>query len=335
MRKNKIGIIIRREYLNRVKKKSFLLITFLAPILFAAMCLLPALIMSNAKEESKKVAVVDASGIVMPKLVSGETATYTDCRGQVVDSIKHNLETLGYDAVLSISPLDSAGKTVSADIYSIKPLGLDLSENIDNHINSAVEDYRVSSYKINGLDKIMKDVKSDVKLHSFTLDEKGKETVSESGVFMIVSMVLGMIIYMFIALFGGMVMSSVIEEKSSRVIEVLISSVKATELMFGKIIGIALVALTQFLLWIVLTVAIVTVVGAITGPSLMSGMDSVELAAMGGVSAEQLSAVSEPSEMSVIISSLANMHLGQILVCFFIFFVLGYMLYASLFAAVG
>ena len=121
-------------------------------------------------------------------------------------------------------------------------------------------------------------------------------------------------------MFSGMVMSSVIEEKSSRVIEVLISSVKATELMFGKIIGIALVALTQFLLWIVLTVAIVTVVGAVAGPSLMSGMDPVELAAMGGVSAEQLSAVSEPSELSVIISSLANMHLGQILVCFFIFF---------------
>src|SRR5574344_1742098 len=332
MRKNKIGIIIRREYLNRVKKKSFLLITFLAPILFAAMCLLPALIMSNAKEESKKVAVVDASGIVMPKLVSGETATYTDCRGQVVDSIKHNLETLGYDAVLSISPLDSAGKTVSADIYSIKPLGLDLSENIDNHINSAVEDYRVSSYKI------MKDVKSDVKLHSFTLDEKGKETVSESGVFMIVSMVLGMIIYMFIALFGGMVMSSVIEEKSSRVIEVLISSVKATELMFGKIIGIALVALTQFFLWIVLTLAIVGIVGSIAGKNLLSGTDTTQMAQMAGMSSSQagsMASTASISEPEAILTTLGSMNIGEIIICFVLFFVFGYMLYASMFAAIG
>ena len=99
----------------------------------------------------------------------------------------------------------------------------------------------------------MEEVKADVKLRSYTLDEEGKETINESGVFMIVSMVLGMIIYMFIVIFGGMVMSSVIEEKSSRVVEVLVSSVKATELMFGKIIGIALVAITQFLLWVVLT----------------------------------------------------------------------------------
>ena len=203
------------------------------------------------------------------------------------------------------------------------------------YIDDAVEEYRIKSYEIEGLEDIVSSIKSNVRISTYTLDESGKEKVSESGVNSILSMVLGIFIFLFITMFGSMVMSAVIEEKASRVVEVLISSVKATELMFGKIIGVALVAITQFLLWIVLTVAIVTVVGAVAGPSLMSGMDPVELAAMGGVSAEQLSAVSEPSEMSVIISSLANMHLGQILVCFFIFFVLGYMLYASLFAAVG
>lgn len=330
-----IGIIIGREYMTRVKKKSFLLITFLSPILFAALCIIPSLIMLGAKEDGKKVAVVDNSGIVLSHLTDSDVVSYHDLTYMGVDSVKVNLSALGYDAVLSVSAIDEQTRNLSADVYSIKPLGMDLTENMNNRLNSAVQDYRIASYGIEGLEQIMQEVKADVKLRSYTLGDDGEEKVSEAGVYMMVSMVLGIIIYMFIVMFGSMVMSSVIEEKSSRVIEVLISSVKATELMFGKIIGIALVALTQFLLWIVLTVAIVSVAGAVAGPSLTSAMDPVELAEMGGVSAEQLAAVSEPSEMSVIFSSLANMHLGQILVCFFIFFVLGYMLYASLFAAVG
>ena len=181
----------------------------------------------------------------------------------------------------------------------------------------------------------MEDVKVNVPLRSYTISDDGEEKVSESGVYMLVSMILGMVIYMFIVMFGAMVMSSVIEEKSSRVVEVLVSSVKATELMFGKIIGIAFVALTQFLLWIVLTVAIVGVVGTLAGPSLASSLDPAEMSQMAGMDAGQLASMTGSSELGVIISSLSNMHLGTILVCFLIFFVLGYMLYASLFAAIG
>lgn len=333
-----INIIIRREYLNRVKKKSFLLITFITPLLFAALCFLPSLIMMGAKEEGKKVAVVDASGIVMPQLKDTETIDYVDCSGGQLDSIKAGLHDLGYDAVLGISPIDTAAKTVTADIYSNKPLGVDMSANIDNTINSAVESYRVSSYNIAGLDQIMKEVKPDIKLHSYTIDEEGKENISESGVFMAVSMIMGIIIYMFIAMFSGMVMSSVIEEKTSRVVEVLISSVKATELMFGKIIGIALVALTQFFLWILLTFAIVGVVGAIAGPELFGGADPAQMAQMAGMSADQAGAITEAAsggELSVIMSTIGNMPIAEILICFVIFFIFGYMLYASLFAAIG
>ena len=151
-------------------------------------------------------------------------------------------------------------------------------------------------------------------------------------------MVLGMIIYMFIAIFGGMVMSSVIEEKTSRVVEVLVSSVKATELMFGKIIGIALVAITQFLLWIVLTLAIVGVVGAVAGQNLLGDSDPAEMVQQMGISADQaetVAAVAEPGEMSVVMSTLGNLPIGEILVCFLIFFVFGYTLYASMYAAIG
>ena len=358
----KLGIIIQREYLNKVKKKSFLLITFLAPILFAAVAILPTVIMLGTKEEAKKVGVVDRSGIVLPFLESNETVEYIDLgAGAPVDSIKTNLEAWGVDVLLSISELDESTKNVTADTYSVKPLGMDTGENIENRINDAVEAYRIDSYGIENLESIMKEVRSNVHLHSYTVDESGKETISESGVYMAVSMILGMMLYMFIALFSGMVMSSVIEEKSSRVVEVLVSSVKATELLFGKIIGVALVALTQFLLWIVLTGAIIGVAGGIIGmDKIMSmgsqatevpGVDMSEMGihpdfGLGELAAEEVPvdslvatadtlAVAEPTGMNAIMSTIGNLNLGLILFAFLIFFVFGYLLYASLFAAIG
>ena len=334
------NLVIQREYLNRVKKKSFLVTTFVVPILFAAMCLLPSLIMLGTKEEAKKIAVVDASGIVMPLLVDGETVSYSDLSEVSVETVKANLKELDLDGVLVISPLDEKERTVSADIYSLKPLGVDMTENINNRIEEAVENYRIETYQIEGLKSIMEDVKASVHMKSYTIDEEGKESISESGVYMAVSMILGMIIYMFIALFGGMVMSGVIEEKSSRVVEVLISSVKTTELMFGKIFGIALVALTQFLLWIVLTVGIVGVVGAVAGKDLLdSGGDPTELVQTMGVDAEQMEAVTaaagEEGGLNLIMSTLGNMPIAEILICFVVFFIFGYVLYASLYAAIG
>ena len=276
----------------------------------------------------------------MPYLQDSELVSYKDCTGRSVEELKAELGESDYDAILAISPLDTVARTVSADIFSLKPLGIELGEIVNSRINDAVEAYRISTYDIEDLKVIMEEVKADVKLRSYTLDEEGKETINESGVFMIVSMVLGMIIYMFIVIFGGMVMSSVIEEKSSRVVEVLVSSVKATELMFGKIIGIALVAITQFLLWVVLTAAIIGIVGSIAGPSLLADADPATMVQMSaGVDAAQAeaiaSAMSEPGEMSVILTTLKNMPIATILVCFLVFFVFGYMLYASLFAAIG
>ena len=328
-----IGIIINREYMTRVRKKSFLLITFLAPVFFAAVCLLPTLIMVNTKEDAKRIAVVDGSGIVMPTLSDTETMSFADCSAMPLDSVKSNLAGLGYDAVLSISEIDPGTKSLSAEIYSYKPLGMDMSELLNSRINSAVEGYRIESYGIEGLAQMMEDVKPDIKMRSYTLGEDGRATVSQSEVYMLVSLVLGMVIYMFITIFGGMVSSSVIEEKSSRVVEVLISSVKATELMFGKIIGIALVALTQFLLWIVLTGVIVGAVGAFAGPQLIGNMDAEQISGMAsGAMGQQMT---EVNDATLILSSLSNMNLGLILLCFIAFFLLGYMLYASLFAAIG
>ena len=345
-----LGIIIQREYLNKVKKKSFLIITFLAPVLFAALCILPSLIMLGAKEETKKVGVIDQSGIVTPFLESGETIEYVFLQDVLPENVKTDLSSFGIDVLLSISALDTEQRTVTADCYSEKPLGMDTGALIENRINDAVEAYRIESYGIENLEEIMAGVKSNIHLHSYTIDESGKETISESGVYMVISMVLGMALYMFIALFCGMVMSSVIEEKSSRVVEVLVSSVKATELMFGKIIGVALVALTQFLLWIVLTVAILTVTMGIIGKEKILGAlseeDMTQMMAPGvhmpddmpsleSLTAAAENAAAEPSGVNAILSTLSNINLGQLLVCFLLFFIFGYLLYASLFAAIG
>ena len=350
-----INIIIRREYLNKVKKKSFLIITFLVPILFVAICILPTLIMMGAKESSKDIAVVDKSGIVLPYLEDTETIHYMDFSMLSVDSVKNYIHDFDVDAVLSISELDEANKTVSAETFSEKPLGVDMTENINRRINDAVEQYRIDSYGIENLGTIMSDVKSHVRLMSYTLDKEGKESVSESGVYMAISMILGMILYMFIALFSGMVMSSVIEEKSSRVVEVLISSVKATELMFGKIIGVALVALTQFLLWIILGGILLGIFGTVFGSKLdlqalmsdpmtatvveSSGMgdltSTVDLSAVNGAAADSLSTGQVPEELGVIVGTLRHLPMGQILFGFLLYFILGYLLYASLFAAIG
>ncbi len=335
-----IGIVISREYLNKVKKKSFIWTTLLVPILVAGLTIGVMVAMMNTKDKTKTIAVSDASGIVLPYLTDTETIHYVDAGILPLDSLKANLGTLGYDGVLAVGALDTLEKTVPADLYSPKPFGMELTDNINTRINRAVEDYRISSYNIEGLDQILKDVKANVRLRSYTLGDDGEEKISEAGVYSVLSMVLGIFLFMFITLFGGMVMSSVIEEKASRVVEVLVSSVKATELMFGKIIGIALVALTQFLLWIVLSVAIIGIGSAAFGLDKLGGGDATELVStMGGVDGEQLDAVtaqlSDESELGTVVSTLRNLPFGQILGLFFIYFIFGYLLYASLFAAIG
>ncbi|MBO5194877.1 MAG: ABC transporter permease, partial [Bacteroidales bacterium] len=229
-----INVIIAREYLTRVKKKSFLVTTILGPIFFAAMCILPSLIMFFAKDDSKSVAVVDESGIVMPYFVSSEDVTYVDMCSADVDSLKAGFDALGVDVLLHVSALN-AEKTVSVEAYSPKPLSVDMKESIGRKVEEAVEDYRLDGYEIDNLKQIMEDVKADISVSTYTLGKSGEEKITSSEVYMIISLVLSLIVYMFIAMFSGMVMQSVIEEKSSRVVEVLVSSVKATELMFGKI----------------------------------------------------------------------------------------------------
>ena len=342
MKMRNIKTIISREYLTRVKKKSFLLTTFLVPVFFAAMCILPSVIMFMAKEDGKKIAVVDQSGLVMPYLEDSEAVSYTDFSEEPADSLKAEYEALGYDALVVVSPLDSVAKTVSVVSYSSKPLSVDLKDRIASRAEEAVEDYRISLYEMGNLKQIMEEVSVDISVSTYTMDESGEEQITSSEVYMIISMLLSMIIYMFIAMFSGMVMQSVIEEKASRVVEVLVSSVKATELMFGKIIGVACVALTQFFLWILLTLVLVGGFSAFVGfDSLMGDPAQAEqmmdmTAQMGGVDVQEMTAaMTEESGMGAVLTTLGNINWVQMIFAFIIYFTLGYLLYASFFAAIG
>lgn len=338
MNLNTIGIIISREYSTRVKKKSFLVTTFLVPVLFAALCCIPALIMLFNKDEQKLIAVVDESAVVAPALVSNNEVQYAECVGITVDSLKAGFSESPYSAILHISPMD-ADNSVSVTAYSVKPIGSSLLSYMESQINGAIQDYRIAFYDIDK-DKFEM-VKSDIGIKTYTITEDGSDKISNVNVNMILSLGLGIIIFMFVTMFSSSVMQSVIEEKNTKVVEILLSSVKSVDLMFGKIVGVALVALTQFLLWIILTSALVTAVfgfvgkdeimgSAAAGTEIVQQIPGADPAVM-----EQMAPVPQLNEMQETMQALANINLPEILLFFFIFFIFGYLLYASMFAAVG
>ena len=342
MKIRNIKTIISREYLVRVKKKSFLLTTFLVPVLFAAICVLPSLIMFMAEDKGKVVAVVDQSGIVMPYLTDSKSTAYVDCSDRQPDEMKAEFTKEGMDALLLISPIDSVSRSVTVASYSEKPLSVDFTDKVSSKVSEAVEDYRISRYDITDLKTIMEDVRVDVPVSTFVLDESGEEKESSFEVPMIISMVLSMIIYLFVMMFCGMVMQSVIEEKSSRVVEVLVSSVKATELMFGKIIGVACVALTQFFLWIVLTLILVGGFSAFIGfdslmgdPAQQEQMMEMTAQMAGADMVDMTASLSQDDYLGTVLATLKDFNWGQMLFAFLVYFILGYLLYASFYAAIG
>ena len=331
MGKSKISIIIAREFAIRVKKKSFIFTTLLTPLLFAALMVIPSLIaVYSGGEEGQKVAVVDQSGIVMPYMESDSEVIFEEVTGVSVDDLKKDFDNLSYFAVVGISPMDSM-KNVSVVTYSKKQMNMDMQNRISRNVEAAVEEYKLKGYGIPGLEKIMEDVESDVRLNTYTLDEKGEEKASKVEIFMIIGYLGSFLIYMFIFMFGSMVMRSVIEEKTTRIIEVLVSSVKPFQIMMGKILGVASVALTQFFIWIIFTLAIVTVAGSALG---LNDAAQTMAAAQPEIPVEQIAAAVQEDDGGFI-QALKDVNYVQIIGCFIIYFVLGYLLYSSMFAAVG
>ena len=304
-----IGIIIGREYYQRVHRKSFIISTLLMPIVLVALMALPALIMIMAEPDNNRIAVIDRSGVVLPALAGNEEMTFvpTDLS---LDSAKVSED---YDAVLVIGP-DIITNPSNVQIYTHNAMSMPTSQVISQQIASAVESKRLEKYNIANLDKIMAEVKADVTLREFRLED-GEETESSSIASYAISLITMMILYMFILMYGQMVMTSIIEEKNNRVLEVVVSSVRPTALMMGKISGIGLVALTQMVIWGIIIYAFT----AFGMPLLISDMS-------GGADMDAMAAIQSIGNVGYMMSIFAMMTLLMLL---------GYLFYASIYAAIG
>lgn len=332
----KIRLVAGREFSIRVKKKSFILTTILTPILFVALAVSPSLFMMLDMDNTQdKILVIDNSDVIVQSLVSTEQLLYEISEEKDIEVLKADFEKLDATAVISISPFDTLNN-VSVVAYSVKQLDVNLTTDITDDINKIVEQYKLKQYDIENFEQILADINTPMSFNNYIIGEDGQEKESMVEINMMISLVMGMIIYMFVVMFGNMVMTSVINEKSNKIVEVIVSSVKPFDLMMGKIIGVASVALTQFLIWVVLTIAILMGVTAFAGGELFSNPEMVEqMGTMAPMDPSQIEALSSESGISEVVGAIANINWGYIIGCFLIYFVLGYLLYASMFAAVG
>lgn len=338
----KISTIIQREYITRVRKKSFIIMTLLAPLLFAGLVIVPALIMTNDDKDFKKIAVIEDGSDLFVNVIPDRSDVEFEYLGDVdVNQLKTTYEQAGYYGVLYISPV-VVNVPNAVQLISSKQPPLDLLQHIERSLEKKIESDKLAQYNIENLDQILKSVKTDVSVQTIKIDEKGEAKETSTGIAMGLAYGGAFMMYMIVLLFGVQVMRGVFEEKNNRIVEVIISSVKPFELMMGKIIGIALVGLTQFLMWIVLTFAIVFVAKAIVLPENAQEMTQVmtqsvmEQTNIPGTGDEMaLNITPENAEFIKMFNSFMNVPWGLIITSFFFYFVFGYLLYASIFAAIG
>ncbi len=342
---NKISVIIKREYITRVRKKSFIIMTILAPVLMAAIIILPTALMMNQDGDFKKIAVIeDKSDLFKGVIKNTKDAEFVYLENTKIEDLKSSFEAAGYYGVLYISP-ELINTPNAIELISKKQPPIGLLQHIENSLEKEIERQKLLAFKIENLDEIMKSIDTNVSIQTIYRDSSGTEKKTSTGIAMALAYILGFLMYMLVFIFGAQVMRGVIEEKTSRVVEVIISSVKPIQLMMGKIIGIALVGLTQFLIWIVLTGGIAGVLKS----TMLSGINVSEISqsvpqnmmtggdnqAAASEAVVQSSVSPELLEFSKMFDSAMNQPWLLIIVAFIFYFVTGYLLYASVFAAIG
>ena len=325
---NKIGLIIKREYFTRVKKRSFIIMTFLGPLLIAAVYIIPILLALHGDNEKRTIAVVDQSHWFERQFVSTENQTFIRLDDISIDSTKKLVQEGFFDIALYI-PETQLNIPSSAVVYSMKQVPM----NVESHIKEVMKnEIQVQKLLAAGVDPdILESIKTNISLSVIRMDEEGGEKETFTEVQFILGMILSVLIYMFIMLFGGQVMQGVSEEKSSRIIEVIVSSVKPFQLMMGKIIGVSLVALTQFVMWILLTGVIYI------GFSAAVGISHPEAISQGTVMAQEINNtnIMDNEAVQTVLNIVHSIDFGTVIISFIIFFLLGYLLYATMFAAIG
>ena len=330
---NKILLILQREYITRVKKKSFIVMTVLGPILMAAIAIVPILIAKYSDDKINKIMVIDQRPEIFTTILpSSETVLFINSKISL-DSAKREFDPEKFYGILYLQD-DMVKNPGGAMLFTEKQANLSVTNYIENSLEKQIEQDKL---KAEGIDqKTLSSIETNVNLKTLSL--KGEENSAELAT--IVGFICGLLIYLFIFLYGVQVMRGVIEEKTNRIVEVIISSVKPFELMMGKIIGIALVGLTQFLLWIVLTLTITTIASkVIVDPKTDAKVvaQTMKTNNLDQRALEELGATPKIKEDAItkVFSQLSSINFPLIISCFFIYFLGGYLLYSALFAAIG
>ncbi len=352
---NKIGLIIKREYLTRVKKKTFVIMTILGPFLFAALMLVPAIMATSGFGDDSfndiKIAVIDETRIFDTAIKNTDNIEFEFISEKYYDEkynsynltqAKSDIQESDYYALLYIPQTAPQTNRGVVQLISQQQPNIGIKMHIANSIESKIEDMKLEiqagelGITQKDVEEILSVVNSKIEVSTTILDDDGNEEESSTEIAMAIGYICGFLIYFFIFLFGTQVMRGVIEEKSNRIVEVIISSVKPFQLMMGKVIGVALVGLTQFTVWIILTIGLVSLGQYL----LISNIDVSTITEQTEIIGSQLSATSiiqsdKITEIEAIFESIYSINFIAIIGCFLFYFMGGYLLYAAMFAIVG
>lgn len=307
---NSVKLIIAREYLERVKRKSFIITTILTPLLMLLLMAAPTLILMFSSPDERKVAVIDDSGVIASRLRNTDEITFVNTSAPL-DSLRGQED---YEGILVIGRGIVDEKTPSATLYTRGASSIMTESLISGQIADAVEAERILAYDIDNLRQILDEVQADVRLSTVRID-KGEDSETSSILSYITGLVMDMMLYMFILIYGQMVMTSIIEEKNNRVLEIVVSSVNPTSLMLGKIAGIGLVAITQIVIW-----------GALL--ALASAWALPALGAVAGAAGD--------ADLSGAMAQLGDTAwLASLFGWLVLFFIGGYLFYSAIWAAIG
>ena len=329
---SKIPLIIESEYMSRVRKKSFLVMTLLTPILMVLLCCIPAFITLFSGADMRNVTVVDQTGLYKDVYQSNDEYTYTYLNIETTaEQMRSDVEPSAYIGITD-NLLNNAN---AMTIYSHKQTTATFEMDVVDRMEEYLREEKLASFDIPNLQQIIDESDVDINVSSIRFDDEG-ETQTSAGLATIVGMISTFLIYMFLFMYGSMVMSSVMQEKTNRIVEVMVSSVKPFELMLGKIISVGLVGLTQIGIWVLLIVGLGLGVSVAFGIPLVAGNEAEVLAQasnMGGMNTPMGTEI-DP-DMLEAMQTLAGIDFTQIVVCLILYFIGGYVLYASLFAAIG
>ncbi|RAJ31688.1 ABC transporter permease [Pedobacter cryoconitis] len=328
---NKILLIIQREYLSRVRKKSFIVMTLLTPIIVAGFYgMIIYFSIQGATSTNNRIAVVNDNKTLTEKIASTKNTTYVYVHKSLTE-MKASLKDEDYDYILYL-PEFSLDTPSGIQLLGTKQAGFSMNSKVVDDVENTI---RIQKLKESGIaQEDLDKLKATVNIDNKKINQAGKEEDSSAGATTVIGYASGILMFTFILIYGIQVMRGVIEEKTSRIIEVMISSVKPFQLMMGKIIGIALVGLTQFVLWILLTATISTVaVQAFTGDKALQ--QSTVSAVQSKTGASIGKQVADNGPVAYIQKSVANLDLTKILLVFIFFFIGGYLFYSALYAAIG